>query len=1494
MPLELSKAIYRGYQGEFEPMETCNKGTATRLGTAQAGKPRSLRNDSRHLMRLAWLMWLLTCISCPWAQAATPVTDDIAIDTAWPLVGSPYVISGDVRITGGAKLTIEPGVRVLFEAQASLRVSQGALSAQGTSAEPIVFTSIRDTAQATPMPGDWGVLGFQPDTQDDNTVLSHVQVRYGQGIVIEEASPVFRDVRIEHSDGPAMRIDLSSSPVGHGLEAAGNAINGILVPAGEIDRDVTWALRGIPYVLEHGVLHVGSQGFALSPSRLQLAAGVVGMLTLTIPEPAPAAGLGIDLVSSAPSVASVPASVVVAAGERSAQIEIQAHATGHSVISASTPDLGMVTSDLDVIEPPALSLTPSRTVISRERGGRIVVASSSLAPAGGREIRLESQPAGVLGVPASVVMPAGADAVAIEVAGLALGEATLTASAQDHVLASAQITVRPVSLNSPADVLLAPGAVYSMPILLTDPAPAGGLTISLENDNPSVVQVPETLAVPADANHINVDVQGVAIGAARIVAKAPGYAPGTSQVRVERVTLQLRPADAVNLPRDMEVSRSVRISHPAPAGGLWVSAQIADADIARLEPDRLFIPEGQLQATGSLTLKGMAEGSTRMQLQSPGLEPIQVGVTVGPPIRLEFSRSAMVLGKGLMTGGSEVLVLCKFGNANCTLERPLNIHLGSAHPENVRVPDTLVIPAGGHYASFPMTGLDLTQQPVAVNASVVGGSSTQTPLMVSVVTPELRFYGLDGRRGVGGAADNFHLMWRVPGAPSGVNQLAATDQSVRMSIVSASPDGLVPGFLDPHGNPTDRITIAKGHAGSYSSNGQRDHYVATPNAAGTYQVAASLEGVGEWVSDRQTVTVSTLRFSLASMVVGHGLQSKELYLRLEVEGQPVPTAEPVHVNLTSSDPDAAAVPTTVTIPAGSYYVQIPVTGMGLTTQPVTISASAQGYAPSQTPAKVTVVTPQLQILALDGRRAVGGTADDFYLRWWVPNSSMALDQVAAQDQAVEMSVVSAVPDGLVSGFQDWNGNPVTRIMIAEGYGNSYSSNGSKYHYVNSPVAAGTYRVAARLPGIGEWVSDIQTVTGAQLVFSRTQDVVGRGLGTELHSPAVILMVNGRPAATTVPITVNLSSANPDKVGVPDSVTIPAGQYWVGFQVSGLDLTDDPVAIMAATAEHGSAATPLMIRVVMPELQFLGLDGIRGVGGVADTFGVKWHVPGTESVQVALSDQIFTLAVEDADPAGLVPGFVDTRGNITEQIKISRGYSGNYEASVAVATPVMAGTYKISASLPGIGRWLSSAQAVRIPELHFSKRSAFVGKGLNSHEVQVVRWVGNQVFYGANEVSVSLGCASSAVCSVPASLTIPARQAIASMIIRGIDTGATQVQATAQGYVSAPPLEVTTVLPELVLFNMPETVSVGSSTNFNVNLWVSGAAHGYQRAAAPLRIDLTSSRPAVATVPSEIIIDAGNVSAQSRVTGVGAGTTTITASGDDLVPVTSGTIRVQQP
>jgi parallel beta-helix repeat protein len=96
---------------------------------------------------------------------ATNVSGIINTDTTWDILGSPYIVVGNVTVPNGITLTIDPGVEVRFDGYYGLFVN-GTLFAIGSDSNRIVITSNK----SSPAEKDWNSI--QIDT------LGHAEIRY--------------------------------------------------------------------------------------------------------------------------------------------------------------------------------------------------------------------------------------------------------------------------------------------------------------------------------------------------------------------------------------------------------------------------------------------------------------------------------------------------------------------------------------------------------------------------------------------------------------------------------------------------------------------------------------------------------------------------------------------------------------------------------------------------------------------------------------------------------------------------------------------------------------------------------------------------------------------------------------------------------------------------------------------------------------------------------------------------------------------------------------------------------------------------------------------------------------------------------------------------------------------------------------------------------------------------------------------------------------------
>ena len=138
-------------------------------------------------------------------KASTDVPDEISVDTVWTPDDSPYVVSSEVIVDAGATLTIQPGAIVKFDGGNISFLGQ--LDAQGTTLNPIYFTSLYDDTiggdtdgdggESGPTPYDGGRLEFMSEA---TSIISHANISYlGDGISILNSSLSMSDLTYSSS-----------------------------------------------------------------------------------------------------------------------------------------------------------------------------------------------------------------------------------------------------------------------------------------------------------------------------------------------------------------------------------------------------------------------------------------------------------------------------------------------------------------------------------------------------------------------------------------------------------------------------------------------------------------------------------------------------------------------------------------------------------------------------------------------------------------------------------------------------------------------------------------------------------------------------------------------------------------------------------------------------------------------------------------------------------------------------------------------------------------------------------------------------------------------------------------------------------------------------------------------------------------------------------------------------------------------------------------------
>ncbi|MGH7952409.1 MAG: beta strand repeat-containing protein, partial [Limisphaerales bacterium] len=122
------------------------------------------------------------------ASWSDPYAGNISVNTTLGGSGQSVVdILHSITVVNNAILTITAGTTLRFAPGTSLTVQQGALFANGTPLDPVIFTSTNDQSGETPAAGDWN--GITLDSGASPSVLMNVFVKYGEGLTLDNCAP---------------------------------------------------------------------------------------------------------------------------------------------------------------------------------------------------------------------------------------------------------------------------------------------------------------------------------------------------------------------------------------------------------------------------------------------------------------------------------------------------------------------------------------------------------------------------------------------------------------------------------------------------------------------------------------------------------------------------------------------------------------------------------------------------------------------------------------------------------------------------------------------------------------------------------------------------------------------------------------------------------------------------------------------------------------------------------------------------------------------------------------------------------------------------------------------------------------------------------------------------------------------------------------------------------------------------------------------------------
>lgn len=270
---------------------------------------------------------------------------------------------------------------------------------------------------------------------------------------------------------------------------------------------------------------------AITPAALTLPKGTPGTLRVTVSR-APNVATAVTLASGNPSFASVPATVNIAAGALFADFPVAANSPGQTTITASLNG-GAAAAAVTITPDELAALTLSPAPASAYVGESVPFAATGTMSDGTTQdfttrVTWTSSNPGIASIASTGVANA-----------LSAGQTTITASfsytaAQTGqpvtVTAATTLTVKQqVALVLSAPTLtLQVAQSTTVTVTSSDPAPAGGLMVTLTQSGAGSATFPATVTIPAGGTIANFTLTGATTGEVTVTAAAQNRLPGST------------------------------------------------------------------------------------------------------------------------------------------------------------------------------------------------------------------------------------------------------------------------------------------------------------------------------------------------------------------------------------------------------------------------------------------------------------------------------------------------------------------------------------------------------------------------------------------------------------------------------------------------------------------------------------------------------------------------------------------------------------------------------------------------------------------------------------------------------------------------------------------------------------------------------------------------------------------------------------------------------
>lgn len=853
----------------------------------------------------------------------------------------------------------------------------------------------------------------------------------------------------------------------------------------------------------------------------------IGQVTTTR---VPSRDLVVTLTSSDSTAATTPGTVTIPAGSTTAVFDVTAiddnspDGTQTATITATAERHSSASVDLEVTDDDTLTLTIDTATLDEADGSATATVTRGSTTDVPLVVTITTSDSTEVAVPATVTIPVGASSATFSVDAVddatPDGDQTVTVEVSEagHTGDSVSVMVIDDDLltltideTSFSESDTTTEATATLTRLSSTAAP---LEVTITADA-TEINAPAMVTIPAGESSVTFIVTSVDDTEAdgdqdvTITASETGHSSASVDVSVsDDDILELAIDNSEFSEGDGgTVATATLTRQSSTAADLVVTITTDDTEVG--VPATVTIPAGEESVTFDVSAVDDAEPdgnqTVTITASEAGHQSASVDVTVTDNEVLTLTIDATAISEGDGDGAATATVTRLSDTSS-----ELTVSVISSDETAATVPENVTIPAGETSVSFPVDAVDDNiddgVQFVTLTATAANHSDGTTNLEVlddDVLTLTINVGSISEGDGPGAAIGT------VTRQSQPVGDLLVT------LINSDGSEIEIPGTVTiPAGETSATFNI---DAVNDSEDDGTQRVIITATEAGHTGASAALD-----VTDTDDLIVTVANSTVS--------ESEGVEATIGTVSRQGDVSEALTITLTSSDTTELTVTTSIEIPAGEASVSFPVDTVDDDdvdlTQTVTITAAAAGFADA---------TVDVDVLDDDARITL--TIDPNSISEVDGTATATLTRNSDATDALNVALSSSSDDVTIPSGTSFEAGETTATFTIDAIDDALRQG-------NRDV---TITATASLHQDG--IEDITIEDDdSSLTVTITDDFVGEAFGDAATTATVT-----RDSITDDPLTVDLTSSNRFEASVPESVTIPAGETSVTFDI---DVHDD--------------------------------------------------------------------------------------------------------------------------------------------------------------------------------------------------------------------------------------------------------------------------------------------------------------------------------------------------